>query len=143
MGLIEQIQGWYAAQCNGDWEHQYGLSIDTLDNPGWSVTVDLNGTSLEHIVFQTVHEDKGEDDWIICEVSGNKFVCSLLKDCRIVTLPMPFAGGSIGSICYALNWMVQVLTIQYYANFALGYLKAERNESCSTKYYLRCVIRNW
>jgi hypothetical protein len=38
--------------------------------------VDLIGTSLEHIVFQTVHEDKGEDDWIICEVSGNKFVGS-------------------------------------------------------------------
>jgi hypothetical protein len=39
MGLIEQIQGWYAAQCNGDWEHRYGVSIDTLDNPGWSVTL--------------------------------------------------------------------------------------------------------
>jgi Immunity protein 53 len=74
MGLIEQIQAWYAAQCNGDWEHQYGVSVDTLDNSGWSVTVDLIGTSLEHIVFQTVHEDKGKDDWIICEVSGNKFV---------------------------------------------------------------------
>jgi transposase len=39
--------------------------------------------------------------------------------------------------------MIRVLTIQYYANFAPGYLKAERNESCSTKYYRRCVIRSW
>src|SRR5262245_1141643 len=31
---------------------------------------------------------------------------------------MPFAGASIGSIYYALNWMILVLTIQYYANFA-------------------------
>jgi len=52
MGLIEQIQAWYAAQCNGDWEHQYGISIDTLDNPGWCVTIDLTRTSLENVVFQ-------------------------------------------------------------------------------------------
>jgi hypothetical protein len=74
MGLIEQIQAWYAAQCNGDWEHQYGVSIDTLDNPGWCVTVDLAGTSLENIRFQTYQENNGEEDWIFCDVSGNKFV---------------------------------------------------------------------
>jgi transposase len=35
------------------------------------------------------------------------------------------------------------LTIQYYANFALAYLKAERNESCSTKYYRRASLKMW
>src|SRR5215470_10027673 len=74
MGLIEQIQAWYIAQCDGDWEHQYGISIETLDNPGWRVIVDLSGTSLENISFQTYQEDKGEEGWIFCEVSGNKFV---------------------------------------------------------------------
>ncbi len=56
-----------------------------------------------------------------------------------MTRPMRSVGVSIGSICYVLSWMIRVLTIQSYANFALGYLKAERNESCSTKYYRRCV----
>jgi Immunity protein 53 len=74
MGLIEQIQSWYAAQCDGDWEHQYGISIETLDNPGWCVTVDLFGTSLESVSFQTYQEDKSEEDWVVCEISGNKFV---------------------------------------------------------------------
>ena len=74
MGLIEQIQSWYAAQCDGDWEHQYGISIDTLDNPGWCVTVDLFGTSLENVSFQTYQEDKSEEDWVVCEINGNKFV---------------------------------------------------------------------
>jgi hypothetical protein len=74
MGLVEQIQAWYAARCDGDWEHQYGVSIETLDNPGWCVKVDLFGTSLENISFQTYQEDKGEEDWIFCEISGNKFV---------------------------------------------------------------------
>jgi Immunity protein 53 len=74
MGLIELIQAWYVAQCDGDWEHQYGVSIDTLDNPGWCVTIDLSGTGLENIGFQTYNENKGEGDWIFCEVSGDKFI---------------------------------------------------------------------
>jgi immunity protein 53 of polymorphic toxin system len=74
MELIERIQAWYAAQCDGDWEHHYGVSIETLDNPGWSVTVDLSGTTLENIRFQAYQENKGEKDWIFCEVVGNKFV---------------------------------------------------------------------
>jgi hypothetical protein len=24
------LQRWYVGQCNGDWEHQYGVRIDTL-----------------------------------------------------------------------------------------------------------------
>ncbi|WP_239135544.1 Imm53 family immunity protein, partial [Actinoplanes derwentensis] len=24
------LQGWYATQCDGDWEHEYGVSIETL-----------------------------------------------------------------------------------------------------------------
>jgi hypothetical protein len=74
MELIEQIQVWYAAQCNSEWEHQYGVSIETIDNPGWCVKVDLAGTTLEDIRFQTYREDKSEGDWIICEVNGGKFV---------------------------------------------------------------------
>jgi hypothetical protein len=30
---------WYTKQCNGDWEHSYGIRIDTIDNPGWSLTL--------------------------------------------------------------------------------------------------------
>ncbi|MFD5200063.1 Imm53 family immunity protein [Streptomyces sp. NPDC058375] len=28
------LQGWYSAQCNEDWEHEWGGKIETLDNPG-------------------------------------------------------------------------------------------------------------
>jgi hypothetical protein len=68
MGHIEQIQAWYAAQCDGDWEHQYGVSIETLDNPGWRVIVDFSGSSLDNISLQTHQEDKGEEGWIFCEM---------------------------------------------------------------------------
>ena len=41
------LQRWYVAQCDSEWEHSYGVSIDTLDNSGWTLRIDLAGTSLE------------------------------------------------------------------------------------------------
>lgn len=46
------IQKWYQAQCNGDWEHSYGIIIETIDNPGWSITIDLETTELEGKTFK-------------------------------------------------------------------------------------------
>jgi hypothetical protein len=46
MDLLEWLQGWYRSQCNGDWEHCYELVIETLDNPGWSISIPLEGTSV-------------------------------------------------------------------------------------------------
>ena len=43
MDELQLLQEWYVAQCDGDWEHSYGVKIDTLDNPGWSLKVDLVG----------------------------------------------------------------------------------------------------
>ena len=36
------LQNWYAAQCDGDWEHQNGIKIETIDNPGWHLIIDLS-----------------------------------------------------------------------------------------------------
>ena len=47
MDSIQWLQSWYQEQCDNDWEHQYGIKIDSLDNPGWVVTIDLAGTPLE------------------------------------------------------------------------------------------------
>ena len=56
------------------------MKIDTLDNPGWSVTIDLDGTSLEEKKFSPVaygvekEAVERSDDWIHCYVEGKKFV---------------------------------------------------------------------
>jgi hypothetical protein len=42
---------WYIKNCNGDWEHQYGVKIETLDNPGWHVEIDLIGTRYGSILY--------------------------------------------------------------------------------------------
>jgi Immunity protein 53 len=37
---FDRLQVWYLAQCDGDWEHRHGVTIGTLDNPGWSLRID-------------------------------------------------------------------------------------------------------
>ncbi len=49
MREMECINKWFEEQCNGDWEHIYGIKIYTLDNPGWAVKIDLYDTDLENV----------------------------------------------------------------------------------------------
>lgn len=67
------IQRWYRAQCNGEWEHSHGVRIDTLDNPGWTLDVDLAGTNLERQPFAPTKVARSEDDWIDCRVEKAQF----------------------------------------------------------------------
>ena len=46
MNALQRLQDWYSAQCNGDWEHQQGVRIESLDNPGWALDIDLADTAL-------------------------------------------------------------------------------------------------
>ena len=39
--MIEGLLRWYAARCDGAWEHRYGFTIESCDNPGLQVTVDI------------------------------------------------------------------------------------------------------
>lgn len=64
---------WYRDHCNGDWEHGSGIHIGTIDNPGWSITINLEGTELENKFFQEINEEQSENDWYICFIKSNKF----------------------------------------------------------------------
>ncbi len=64
---------WYHAQCDGDWEHSFGVSLNTLDNPGWSLTIELTGTALESRTFEAIKRLEHETDWIVCERTGTQF----------------------------------------------------------------------
>jgi hypothetical protein len=79
MDLIKRLQKWYISECNGDWEHTYGVQIGTLDNPGWIVDINLNDTAMENVPFSPVNYGVGaesiEDDgnWLYCEVDNMVF----------------------------------------------------------------------
>lgn len=72
MGLVK-LQRWYSAQCDGDWEHQLGINIDTLDNPGWTVKINLKDTPLETTEFSEVCNLDDEREWVHCRVIEGEF----------------------------------------------------------------------
>jgi hypothetical protein len=64
--VIDRIQDWYKLNCNGDWEHSYGYSIATLDNPGWTIRIDLTETPLEDLEYDQQYQNpEKEQDWFI------------------------------------------------------------------------------
>ena len=71
--VLEWLVDWYASQADGDWEHVYGIRIDTLDNPGWSLDIDLSGTAWEGMHQPKQMDARTEHDWCFTEVSENVF----------------------------------------------------------------------
>jgi hypothetical protein len=85
MDDLKWLEQWYADQCRGDWAQVRGVTIQSLDNPGWMVTVDLVGTGLEPRVADALILREGEPpsaengnvggpDWIECSVKGGRFI---------------------------------------------------------------------
>jgi hypothetical protein len=70
---VAELQHWYATQTDGDWEHTCGIRIETLDNPGWSLDVDLADTPLARRPFTEVADLEPRRDWLICRVSDGRF----------------------------------------------------------------------
>lgn len=70
----KRLAEWFEMHCDGDWEHSYGVAIDTLDNPGWSLRVDLTDTELAGLEFLLVKEERSEHDWIHCRVDSSVFM---------------------------------------------------------------------
>jgi hypothetical protein len=70
---FQHLQNWYEQHCNGDWEHQYGVRIETLDNPGWEVSIDLADTSLLTCAFEEISIEREENDWVRCRVREGRY----------------------------------------------------------------------
>ena len=71
---LARLQEWFALHCNGDWEHSCGVTINTLDNPGWSVRVALRDTELENVPFEPVRIDYDHPlNWVTCFVKDDQF----------------------------------------------------------------------
>ena len=61
---VQRLERWYLAQCDGDWEHMFGIEIGTLDNPGWRIRIDLAETPVEGKTFDRVEVERADDDWL-------------------------------------------------------------------------------
>jgi len=44
------------------------MKLETVDNPGWLLVVELHDTPLEHRAFMTIASRISETDWIHCTI---------------------------------------------------------------------------
>ena len=72
ISLLQQLDDWFSSQCDGDWEHQFGINLETTDNPGWLMRVSLEGTSLEAAAFagfESSKRDSAGHSRVICRIT--------------------------------------------------------------------------
>ncbi len=96
---LEELEQWYLRQCNDEWEHRYGIEIQTLDNPGWSVRIELTGTDCEDMPFLpvrdgTIIDNCTPDVWIDCRVEDRVFAGDSNSLCRILDTFLAWASSS-------------------------------------------------
>lgn len=95
MNTITEIQKWFQKQCDGEWEHSQGITIETCDNPGWWIKINIKGTTLENKPFEIVSKNvpqefidqalglvkapftcakpSSEENWLVCYIKDNVF----------------------------------------------------------------------
>jgi hypothetical protein len=71
---LEQLQNWYLDNFDGDWEHGSGVSIKTLDNPGW--LFEVNASDLHVTVEDRACNliERSENDWIGVKIENGWFI---------------------------------------------------------------------
>lgn len=91
--VLGELQAWFLAHCNGDWEHSHGVSIATLDNPGWSIEINLEQTELATHSFPRTEEHRTDDDWIVCWQEDTTFrsACGPLNLTETLTIFLNWA----------------------------------------------------
>lgn len=76
---LELLASWFSRHCDGSWENEHGVSIQSCDNPGWWVKIDLAGTELESRDFRPVRRGEVEGNldpkapWLYCYAKDNVF----------------------------------------------------------------------
>lgn len=74
MEIIKWLEDWYKRQCDGEWEHEYTIRIESLDNPGWLVKIGLKYTELENLELSVDDSERGEDDWFQYRIKDKMYV---------------------------------------------------------------------
>jgi hypothetical protein len=71
--MIQWLQQWYTDNCNGQWEHSYGIAIGTINNPGWAVSIDLTNTILDGVTIADDFYETSASDWMGYSIANNVF----------------------------------------------------------------------
>lgn len=67
------LQEWLLDHSDGEWEHDEGVTIESLDNPGWLLRVALTGTDLEGAVLDKRELNGESASWVHAWADGTTF----------------------------------------------------------------------
>lgn len=75
MTNLQWLQEWLLENCNMDSsDHDYDISIETLDNPGWHIRIQVQDTKLENEKFEKIAiQREDENNWLHCKVEDKTF----------------------------------------------------------------------
>lgn len=73
---LQWLHTWYQNECNGDWEHSFGVHITTVDNPGWAVDIDITETELDGLEIEYRLDEKNDNDWFGISITKGKYNAS-------------------------------------------------------------------
>lgn len=76
MEILDWIQNWFKANCDGNWEGGDGIQITTLENPGWEIEIDISNTSIANITIEWILNENGKQDWYGVKIENQKFIAS-------------------------------------------------------------------
>ncbi|QGZ94504.1 Imm53 family immunity protein [Terricaulis silvestris] len=62
--LVKRLEQLLVSLSDGEWEHGLGITIENLDNPGWSIRVCLDGTPFDHLIVSPRMTERSDRDWI-------------------------------------------------------------------------------
>lgn len=73
---INWLCEWYSNNCDGDWEHQNGVVIETIDNPGWNIIINIKSNlgKIEDIPW--IHYEVDVNDWMGYKIENKRFEAS-------------------------------------------------------------------
>lgn len=70
---LRWLEEWLEDNSDGEWEHGQGIRIESLDNPGWMVSIDIGQTPLAGKPFETIKVERGQQDWLVCRLCDGRF----------------------------------------------------------------------
>ena len=74
--ITEWLSQWLLDQCDGDWEHENGVSITTLDNPGFQIEIDIKDARIAALNIRTGTVENSENDWYSYKIVDGRFIAA-------------------------------------------------------------------
>jgi len=71
--IFNWLENWFEQHCDGQWEYENSIVIETTEKPGWMVMIDVANTRASRKNFLPIQEERNHRDWIFCAVADDIF----------------------------------------------------------------------